>query len=112
MSNEEINELFYSLQKECASRAAQIAPTWEDIDARQAQTSTNQQVCNFGGVNSFNNAGCFSQPHIYRLSYNHSGCEYIKISPMDIHVCEVKKVQVPTIKNNSANHLMKSYFLL
>ena len=73
MSNEEINELFYNLKKECASQAAQIEPTWENIVARKTQTSTSQQAYNFGGVNSFNNAGYISQPHNYMLSYNHSG---------------------------------------
>ena len=47
MSNEEINELFYSLQQEFASRAAQIAPTWDDIVPMQAQTPMSQQVYNF-----------------------------------------------------------------
>ena len=60
MSNEEMNELFYSLQQEFASRVAQIAPTGEEIVARQAQTSTSQQAYNFGGVNSFNNASYIS----------------------------------------------------
>ena len=63
MSNEEINELFYNLQKECASRVAQITPTWEDIVVSQAQTSTSQQAYNFEGGNRFNNhVGYFSQP--------------------------------------------------
>ena len=35
--------------------------------------STSQQAYNFGGVNSFNNAGYVSQPHSYMPSYNHSG---------------------------------------
>ena len=34
-----MNELFYSPQREFASRAAQIAPTWEDTVSRQAQAS-------------------------------------------------------------------------
>ena len=53
LSIEEMNELFYSLQKECASQVAQIAPTWEDIVARQAQTSTSQQAYDFEGGESF-----------------------------------------------------------
>ena len=70
MSNEEINELFYTLQQEFSSRATQIAPTWEVIFARQAQTSTSQQTYNFEGGNYFNNnAGYFSQPHNYMPSY-------------------------------------------
>ena len=78
MSNEEMNELFYSLQQECASRATQIAPTWEDIVARQAQTFTSQQAYNFegggGGGNCFNNhASYFSHPQNIFLSYNYSG---------------------------------------
>ena len=31
MSNEEMNELFYSLQQEFTSRATQIAPTWDEM---------------------------------------------------------------------------------
>ena len=70
MLNEEI---FYSLQQEFAYHTSQIAPTWEEIIERQAQASTSQPAYNFGGVNSFNNAGYISQPHSYRPSYNHSG---------------------------------------
>ena len=74
MSNEEMNELFYGLQKECVSRAAQIAPTWEDIVVRQAQTSTSQQAYNFEGGNHFNNQlSYFSQPQNYLSSYHYSG---------------------------------------
>ena len=55
MSNEEINELFYNLQKEFASRVAQREPTWEDILSRQAQASMSQQAYNFERANYFNN---------------------------------------------------------
>ena len=52
---------------------SQIAPIWEEIIERQAQASTSQQAYNFGGMNSFNNAGYISQPHSNMPSYNHSG---------------------------------------
>ena len=76
-----MNELFYSLQREFASRAAQIAPTWEEIVASQAQTSTSQEGYNFGGVNSFNNVAYVSQLKIYMSSYNHSGKGTLDNSP-------------------------------
>ena len=34
--------------------------------------------------------------------------EHMKISPMDIQVCEWNKFQVPIIKKNYGNHLMRS----
>ena len=74
MSNEEMNELFYTLQQEFASRATQIAPTWEDIVERQAKTSTSQQAYNFERGNHFNNhTSYFSQPQNIMPSYNDSG---------------------------------------
>ena len=36
---------------------------------------------------------------------------HMAISSMDIHVCRVKKVQVPIFKSRLGNHHMKSYFL-
>ena len=36
---------------------------------------------------------------------------HTKISPIEIQVCKVKKVQVPIIKYKSDNHLIKTYFL-
>ena len=53
MSNEEINKLFYSLQKEIVSRVTQREPKLEDIVARRAPTSTSQQAY-FEGANYFN----------------------------------------------------------
>ena len=74
MSTEEINELFYNLQKEFASRVVQREPIWEDILPRQGQTSTSQQAYNFRGVNYFNNnAGYFSQLHNMMPSYYQLG---------------------------------------
>ena len=73
MSDEEINEFFYTLQNHFASHTSQREPTWEEIVPRQAQASMSEQVYNFRGVNSFNDAGYFSQPHIYMPSYNHLG---------------------------------------
>ena len=54
MSNEEKNELFYSLQKEFAFRVTQREQKLEDIVARQAPTSTSQKAYNFEGANYFN----------------------------------------------------------
>ena len=72
MSDEEINEFFYTFRNHFASHTFQRESTWEEIIARQAQASMSQQVYNFGVVNSFNNEGYFSQHHSYMLSYNHS----------------------------------------
>ena len=61
MSDEVINELFYTLQKEFSPCIIQREPTWEDISARQAQASLSQQDFNFEGGNYFNsNASYFS----------------------------------------------------
>ena len=74
VSNEEMDELFYTLQKEFASRVTQRAPSWEYIVERQAQASMSQQAYNLEGVNYFNNnVGYFYQPHNYMTSYYHPG---------------------------------------
>ena len=112
MSNEEINELFYGLQKECASRAAQIAPTWEDIVARQTQTSSSQQAYNFeGGIISTTIQVTSLNPktlcHVTTIRVR----GHMTIAPMDIQLCKVKEVKVPIIKSNYGNHMIKSYSL-
>ena len=56
MSDEKINEFFYTVQNHFASHTSQRKPTWEEIAARQAQASIREQVYNFREVNSFNNA--------------------------------------------------------
>ena len=112
MSNEEINELFYTLQQEIASRASQIAPTWEDIVTRQAQNSTSQQAYNFEGGNHFNN-NASSSPNpttTWQATISQVG-GHMKISPMAIQLCKAKEVKAPIIISNSGNHLIKSYSL-
>ena len=113
MSNEEINELFYTLQREFASRVTQRTTTWEEIIERQLQALVSQQEYNFKGANYLNNnAGYFSQPQNIMSSYNYSKVGgHMTISPMDIQVNEVNKTQVPIIKNNSSNHLLRSSIL-
>ena len=74
MSDEAINELFYTFQKEIVSHITQREPTWEDIVARKAQAFMSQQAYNFEEGNYFNsNAGYFSQPHSNIPSYYHLG---------------------------------------
>ena len=106
MLNEEMNELFYSLQNEYASQVAQIAPTWEEIVVRQAQTSISQEGYNFRGVNSFNNVGYVSQLEIYISSYNHLGWGTLDNSPYG-------NPSMPSQQGSSSfgNHLLKSYSL-
>ena len=86
MFNEEINELFYSLQNQLVAYTTQREPIWEDISVRQAQASMSQQHSGWGTYDNFsyvsqqaynfergnyfnNNAGYFSQPHNKIQSY-------------------------------------------
>ena len=74
MSNEVINELFYSLKNQLAAHTTQFEPTWEEIATIQAQAFMRQQAYNFEEVHYFNNnTGHFFQPHNNMPSYNHSG---------------------------------------
>ena len=74
MSDEAINEFFYTLQKHYASHTTQRESTWENFAPMQAQASVSQQAYNFEGVNYFNNnEGYFSQPQNITPSYNYSG---------------------------------------
>ena len=61
--NEEINELFYTLQREFDSRVTQRTPTWEEIVEKKVQALVSQQEYNFEGENYLNNnAGYFYEP--------------------------------------------------
>ena len=75
MSDEVINEFFYSLRSYYSSHTIEREPTWEDFSPMQA-------------VNYFNNnSGYFSQPTtICQATIIRVG-GHKTISPMDIQVC-------------------------